>query len=60
MALSIQERIRDLRVERKLTLEQLAELTGFCKTAGGYSNLYRRDRIQTDSEPERLGGRNKS
>lgn len=27
MALSIQERLKDLRVERRLTLEQLAELT---------------------------------
>lgn len=35
MALSIQERIKDLRVERKLTLEQLAELTGLSRSALG-------------------------
>ena len=35
MALSIQERIKDLRVERKLTLEQLAEQTGLSKSALG-------------------------
>lgn len=28
MSLSIQERIKDLRLDRKLTLEQLAEQTG--------------------------------
>ena len=35
MALSIQERIKDLRVERTLTLEQLAEHTGLSKSALG-------------------------
>lgn len=35
MALSIQERLKDLRVERKLTLEQLAEKTGLSKSALG-------------------------
>lgn len=35
MALSIQERIKDLRVERKLTLEQFAEQTGLSKSALG-------------------------
>lgn len=35
MALSIQERLKDLRVERKLTLEQLAEQTGLSKSALG-------------------------
>ena len=35
MALSIQERIKDLRVERKLTLEQLAEQTGLSRSALG-------------------------
>ena len=35
MALSIQERIKDLRVEHKLTLEHLAEQTGLSKSALG-------------------------
>ena len=35
MALSIQERIKDLRVEHKLTLEQLAEQTGLSRSALG-------------------------
>ena len=35
MALSIQERLKDLRVERRLTLEQLAEQTGLSKSALG-------------------------
>lgn len=35
MALSMQERIKDLRIERKLTLEQLAELTGLSRSALG-------------------------
>lgn len=35
MALTIQERIKDLRVERGLTLEQLAEQTGLSKSALG-------------------------
>ena len=35
MALTIQERLKDLRVERKLTLEQLAEKTGLSKSALG-------------------------
>ena len=35
MALSIQERLKDLRTERKLTLEQLAEQTGLSKSARG-------------------------
>ena len=39
MALSIQERIKDLRVERKLTLEQLAEQTGLSRSALGSMNL---------------------
>ena len=39
MALSIQERIKDLRIEHKLTLEQLAEQTGLSKSAlGSYEN----------------------
>ena len=39
MALSIQERIKDLHVEYKLTLEQLAEQTGLSKSAlGSYEN----------------------
>ena len=39
MALSIQERIKDLRIEHKLTLEQLAEQTGLSKSAlGNYEN----------------------
>ncbi len=35
MSLSIQERLRDLRVERGLTLEQLAEKTNLSKSALG-------------------------
>ena len=35
MSLSIQERLKDLRVERGLTLGQLAEQTGLSKTALG-------------------------
>ena len=35
MALSIQERLKDLRVERRLTLEQLAEQIGLSKSALG-------------------------
>ena len=33
--LTIQERLKDLRVERDLTLEQLAEQTGLSKSALG-------------------------
>ena len=33
MALTIQERLKDLRVERGLTLEQLAEQTHLSKSA---------------------------
>ena len=33
MSLSIQERLKDLRVERGLTLGQLAEQTGLSKSA---------------------------
>ena len=35
MSLSIQERLKDLRVERGLTLEQLAEQTHLSKSALG-------------------------
>ena len=35
MALTIQERLKDLRVERGLTLEQLAEQTHLSKSALG-------------------------
>lgn len=35
MALTIQERLKDLRVERGLTLGQLAEQTGLSKSALG-------------------------
>ena len=35
MELSIQERLKDLRVERGLTLEQLAEETNLSKSALG-------------------------
>ena len=35
MSLSIQERLKDLRVERGLTLGQLAEQTGLSKSALG-------------------------
>ena len=33
--LTIQEKLKDLRVERRLTLEQLAEETGISKSALG-------------------------
>ncbi len=32
-SLTIQEKLKDLRVERKLTLEELAEQTGISKSA---------------------------
>lgn len=35
LKLTIQERLKDLRIERKLTLEQLAEKTGISKSALG-------------------------
>ena len=38
MALTIQERLKDLRVERGLTLEQLAGETGLSKSALGSYN----------------------
>ena len=37
--LTVQERLKDLRVERNLTLEDLAEATGLSKSAlGDYEN----------------------
>ena len=48
MELSIQERLKDLRVERGLTLEQLAEQTHLSKSALG---SYEGDR----SEERRVG-----
>ena len=39
MKLTIQERLKDLRVERGLTLEQLAEQTGLSKSALGKLSL---------------------
>lgn len=40
MELSIQERLKDLRVERGLTLEQLAEETHLSKSAlGSYETI---------------------
>ena len=42
MELSIQERLKDLRVERGLTLEQLAEKTHLSKSAlGSYEGSFR-------------------
>lgn len=39
ITLTIQENLKDLRVKRKLTLEQLAEQTGLSKSAlGKYEN----------------------
>ena len=35
IALTIQEKLKDLRVERRLTLEQLAEQTGLSRSALG-------------------------
>ena len=40
MALTIQERLKDLRVERGLTLEQLAEQTHLSKSALGLSLIH--------------------
>ena len=40
MALTIQERLKDLRVERGLTLEQLAEQTHLSKSALGSYRLH--------------------
>ena len=40
MSLSIQERLKDLRVERGLTLGQLAEQTGLSKSALGSYETY--------------------
>ena len=40
MSLSIQERLKDLRVERGLTLGQLAEQTGLSKSALGSYDPY--------------------
>ena len=43
MALTIQERLKDLRVERGLTLEQLAEQTHLSKSAlGSYDEIISR------------------
>ena len=42
MELSIQERLKDLRVERGLTLEQLAEQTHLSKSALGSRSEERR------------------
>ena len=43
MELSIQERLKDLRVERGLTLEQLAEQTHLSKSAlGSYEGIISR------------------
>ena len=48
MALTIQERLKDLRVERGLTLEQLAEQIGLSRSAlGSYEDeaaLFQADR----------------
>lgn len=38
--LTIQEKLKDLRVERRLTLEQLAEETGISKSALGKTAPY--------------------
>ena len=44
MELSIQERLKDLRVERGLTLEQLEEQVNLSKSAlGSYCLLYTSD-----------------
>ena len=44
MALTIQERLKDLRVERGLTLEQLAEQTHLSKSAlGSYEGIFKED-----------------
>ena len=50
MALTIQERLKDLRVERGLTLEQLAEETHLSKSAlGSYEGDKFKDIISTTS-----------
>ena len=46
MELSIQERLKDLRVERGLTLEQLAEQTHLSKSALG---SYEGDNLRTSA-----------
>ncbi len=46
MELSIQERLKDLRVERGLTLEQLAEETKLSKSALG---SYEADDLRTSA-----------
>ena len=53
MALSIQERLKDLRVERRLTLEQLAEQTELSKSVLGSneSDDYLLARTETKSHP---------
>lgn len=48
MELSIQERLKDLRVERGLTLEQLAEETHLSKSALG---SYEGDKFVTVKSP---------
>lgn len=46
MSLSIQERLKDLRVQRGLTLEQLAEQTNLSKSALG---SYEADDLRTSA-----------
>ena len=54
MELSIQERLKDLRVERGLTLEQLAEETHLSKSAlGSYEGDNLKDISHHASEEER-------
>ena len=49
MALTIQERLKDLRVERGLTLEQLAGETGLSKSAlGSYESEDYKDIINVN------------
>ncbi len=63
MELSIQERLKDLRVERGLTLEQLAEQTHLSKSAlGSYEaeDNPLEDFLQTaEKPPERTATRSK-
>ena len=50
MSLSIQERLKDLRVERGLTLGQLAEQTGLSKSAlGSYETVTKRKTSRTSA-----------
>lgn len=62
MSLTIQERIKDLRVERKLTLKELAEQTGLSPSAlGSYHAVLQADKAplqQIDRGRKTVAGTN--